>query len=104
MEGLNGLGSWPLPDSHFYSCICKPIKCDLCEATMAEKEMHRHRQHCLISTSAGIGSSKLGMDMQSGQGFDTTGDALADRQHQIKLGADELCTTPGFDRFNMAKD
>ena len=29
---------------------------------------------------------------------------MADRHHQIKLGADELCTTPGFDRFNMAKD
>ena len=45
-EGQYGLGSWPLPDSHFFICPHKPIKCNRCCQTVSEKDMQKHRQDC----------------------------------------------------------
>ena len=45
-EGREGLGSWPLPDSHFYVCDCKPIECDKCSKKLQEKEWYYHRSNC----------------------------------------------------------
>jgi len=32
--GLDGLGSWPLPDSHLKVCEHQPVSCDKCEAKL----------------------------------------------------------------------
>jgi len=83
LEGMSGLGSWPLPDSHFYSCICKPIKCDMCGKTLAEKEMSRHRQYDCIVSTAEVGAASA---ICTGQAGSTTDAATRLKQ--------EVTTTP----------
>ena len=48
---FEGLGSWPLPDSHLYACESKPIRCNKCKVGLTEREMQRHRQRCFGTTS-----------------------------------------------------